>query len=410
MNAKDGKHLLGLVALIGLMTCQGCRKDATYPKFAESTIEFRPGEGATSGFEALAAAGAAVEKTLQPELLRRVSFTPGERKKMITLVSSSADRVGRAAGSIGDFPFRGYPPDRLPPFHAGWRAISRVWAWKIEDAVAAGNFGAAVTTYRYAGRFAWDLMRGGAQDGLLGILIVSEARAAIAKSMASLPVGALQELADVAQNLDESYPDIAGTLQRETLSSKQALQLLQDLYQAKKWTEIESLLGSAARDAVEYLHRLKPESQERKDYFESLAKEIDEEALMQIDQAKRPVSSQRKFEDPSNSGRPWRIFRKTMFQTGRLLVLAMDETRARNRLLALHARALAASKSTGKTLAQLDLKNQLILDPYSGRPFIYRTDGTTFELYSVGVDGVDDGGRTDSSGRAPDLRLEGFDL
>ena len=33
------------------------------------------------------------------------------------------------------------------------------------------------------------------------------------------------------------------------------------------------------------------------------------------------------------------------------------------------------------------------LDRYSGRPLIYRPEGTTFSLYSVGKDGRDDGGK-----------------
>ncbi len=46
-------------------------------------------------------------------------------------------------------------------------------------------------------------------------------------------------------------------------------------------------------------------------------------------------------------------------------------------------------------LAQLAPKYvQLVpLDPFSGRPMIYRLQGTNWLLYSVGEDGVDDGGK-----------------
>ncbi|WP_193213533.1 hypothetical protein [Luteolibacter marinus] len=33
-----------------------------------------------------------------------------------------------------------------------------------------------------------------------------------------------------------------------------------------------------------------------------------------------------------------------------------------------------------------------ILDPLTGEPFVYRTDGDRFDLYSIGPDGIDDGG------------------
>jgi hypothetical protein len=38
------------------------------------------------------------------------------------------------------------------------------------------------------------------------------------------------------------------------------------------------------------------------------------------------------------------------------------------------------------------------LDPFTGRPLIYRPQATNWLLYSVGVDGVDDGGKPVSQG------------
>jgi hypothetical protein len=54
------------------------------------------------------------------------------------------------------------------------------------------------------------------------------------------------------------------------------------------------------------------------------------------------------------------------------------------------------------------------IDPFSGRPLIYRPDGEGYQLYSIGPDGKDDGGQFVSWSRAAhgprrgDLTLDGF--
>ena len=45
-------------------------------------------------------------------------------------------------------------------------------------------------------------------------------------------------------------------------------------------------------------------------------------------------------------------------------------------------------------------------DPYSGKPFVYAVSKDRFLLYSVGSNGIDDGGNTDETFSAPDLTLE----
>jgi hypothetical protein len=48
------------------------------------------------------------------------------------------------------------------------------------------------------------------------------------------------------------------------------------------------------------------------------------------------------------------------------------------------------------------------IDPYSDKPLIYRPDGKSFVLYSVGHDGRDDGGRRRPEGES--LLTPGYDL
>lgn len=59
------------------------------------------------------------------------------------------------------------------------------------------------------------------------------------------------------------------------------------------------------------------------------------------------------------------------------------------------------------SLAQLvpQYLGQVPLDPFSGRPLIYRADGTNWLLYSVGIDAVDDGGKSIDRSKSDDVLI-----
>jgi hypothetical protein len=58
-----------------------------------------------------------------------------------------------------------------------------------------------------------------------------------------------------------------------------------------------------------------------------------------------------------------------------------------------------------KTLAELtpDYLPAAPIDPYSGKPLVYRVSSTGYQLYSVGPDGVDDGGKPMERKSATDI-------
>lgn len=80
-----------------------------------------------------------------------------------------------------------------------------------------------------------------------------------------------------------------------------------------------------------------------------------------------------------------------------------DEALARTRLFIEGLRISAELKERGEVSPK---RASLPIDPYSGQPLIYRGSGTTFQLYSVGENGQDDGGRSDVSLRSPDILSE----
>ena len=51
-------------------------------------------------------------------------------------------------------------------------------------------------------------------------------------------------------------------------------------------------------------------------------------------------------------------------------------------------------------LGQVELANPVPVDPFTQKPIIYRAQGTNWLLYSIGMDGVDDGGKPVTRGSA----------
>jgi hypothetical protein len=73
---------------------------------------------------------------------------------------------------------------------------------------------------------------------------------------------------------------------------------------------------------------------------------------------------------------------------------AIGRTQTNRRLTETSLRLLS-ERAEGKPLpAHLRPWGDVIIDPYSGNPFVYRRKGKGFLLYGVGEDGVDDGGVT----------------
>ena len=105
---------------------------------------------------------------------------------------------------------------------------------------------------------------------------------------------------------------------------------------------------------------------------------------------------------------PWYMIGTRFFAPGVLpsKIPGSMETKRRERIIAL---ALAAYHtryhqypSTLKSLEEF-WGSALPKDLYGEKSFRYRSDGKTFKLYSIGIDRVDDGGKTDTYPRKDDI-------
>lgn len=404
----DGKRF-ALIAL-SIAFLAGCAQHAAVPfgQWIEPETPYSPAASADNAFDAYALAAQEVEAKCA-KYLRRNFFTPKMKQDCIGLMQGALSRLQAAAGRKCLFEFRPHMPGQRPPYQVGWRLLGRALVWQIEQAVLDADYGTAVKRTNQAISFGFDLVGGGALDASLGLVIVDEARVAIAPALQKM---ALENLTALQRGLTTSLlsrPLLSQTFENERRNLLAAVQFVQNAFRDERWKDLEPLLERDARPALDYLRRLRSEDPvKRARYFEGFAAEARAEIAWLIEQSKLPAYKRADSGPEDNDAeRPWKRFAKHFFLTGRPLLGQELKTLARVRLLALNAAALRAAKTDGQGLRDLnDFPIMVRTDPYSGKNLIFRGQGADFLIYSVGPDCRDDGGETDDSFTTPDLLLE----
>lgn len=400
----EGRHCLLIALLISLA---GCRPEAipSYPTWAPRTPAYVPQGGSQNAFDAYALAALEAERNA-PSHVRRVVFDIKLRREAMEQAKKAAQMALSGTRQRCQFEFQALPPFEPLPYRDGWRLISRVMVWNIEQALAEGRDQDAVTWFLGATKFGWDLTGGSAMDASLGLTTVDEVRKALLPALERQQSSALATLHTRLKVILDQRPPLGTLLENERLIMLHAVDYVQKAYRSKEFDALAESLGPSARPAVDYLHGLK-EGSDRAKYFEGFAAEADKEVAWVQSLLETPVCERK---DLTKVGfaeeRPWRRLSRHFFQAAQGLVPQVDRTLTRTRLFALECQILASIKKTGaapKVLAAADLSN----DPFTGQPLIYRAEGRDYRVYSAGVNGQDDGGQTNGLFEEPDLTLEG---
>ncbi len=382
----------------------GCSRGPApaFPKWV-STTQAHPGNAT---FEVYKRAALEAETT-GSKYLDRVTFTPDQRKSLQKSIQGSVALIRQQAGRNVEFEFAPRPPFAPAPWQKGWRLIGRSLVWDIQS--SGDDLDRAITVAIQASSFGFGLTSGGATDASLGLTIADESRKALVPKLSQMSADQLDRLASGIQASLAVKPTLQASIENEREQMMRAVQTIQDAYRRDDYAELKEKLGGDTKDALTYLQDMhSDDARKRPVYFEKLAGEATAEADW-LDKAclmpavKRVPDSDEKSKDQ----RPWRKFSKLFFRTCRPLLSMNDSTLARTRLLILNCRIMAISKRTGSAPKELGIfPARLRQDPYSGLPFVYRSDGSDYHLYSVGADFKDDGGQTDETFSTPDLMLE----
>lgn len=379
-----------------LLLLAGCRKAppaVSLPPVAPPTVR-------VSGDGSLTRA-ASQAKDACPDLLDRVSFTPGQIEMAVPKLESA---MKTAAGAGAD-EYSPRSPFEVDERQKSWRLIGRAYAWKAEAAIEDEDWPRAVGACVDAHRFAAVMAGGDAADASIGMASAAEARAVLAPRLPQMPPEALQQLTEGLRKALASMPPVGETLANEAKRARLAVQHLQDQYTKRDIAAIKSDYGRKAKDSIAALERM--DGNQAGGFFQSLAAESDLTAAWYSAQSENPTSKRTAEQSFGTGRRPWADFSHHIYQPMASYVQMRDIFMARTRLLAVSANIEAQIKATGRAPSSLKVIDpNLRVDPYTGEDFRYRSAQDEYRLYSAGEDGMDSGGDSDDSGLTPDLVLE----
>jgi hypothetical protein len=397
--------ILALPLLLG--ACRGAAPEPL-PVWAPAPNPYVPQQGSGNAFDAYALAALKVEATAGKHL-DRVSFYPDQKAAARKACADAVREVFAASRKPAEFHFVPRPPFTPAPYQRGWRLIGRCLRWEVEATAANGDYDRAIDAAIVATRFGFDLTGGGATDASLGFTIVDEARQALVPYLDRMGAGQLGRLNAGLREALARKPKLSVVVDHERESGRLAVQSLQDAAARDDLKTFETNLGPDIKEAAQYLRDLKGEGPEDvRRYFTGYAEEVENESVHLARQAELPAVKRGDVPKPKLAAeRPWRRFARHFVGAARPLLEIDDRTTARTRLLAVTATMLQRRKLKQPFPKNLDrLPAGITLDPFSGEPLHYASDGTDFNVYSVGANLRDDGGDTDDAWLAPDLTLE----
>jgi len=345
---------------------------------------------------------------LPKEKLFAETYTPGLRKAVLNDLKEPLAQLIK--GTRKRCEWRYEPPAYLEPIPemAGYQILAKALTWQIEAAVKERAYGRALDLYLIAAKFGTDMSGGASFEAVTGFAIIDQARQALAPALPEMSPQGLQRLALAQTAILRNAPTAQQVLDHELQAMKSALQAYQDAFAKGTTKDLSKKLGFGGDAIVAQLDALSKESPEnRQKFFGNLTKEAEAEILDLRARAAKPTRERAEYPDLGAGGRPyWRIARAAL-RGGRVYLEARDYSLAWGRLLVAYSQSMARLKKTGTAPTDLaGIAAPIRLDPFTGRNLIYRAQGSDFLVYSVGSNLRDDGGSTDESFRAPDLRLE----
>jgi len=384
----------------------GCQppKSVPWETFADlDQPPYTPQAGSSNAWDQYLLAANLADKAVE-KYRNQADIRGNQRTEYLHRINTALEMSVRA-GSMANTPqFVAQDPFLPRRPHSGLSAIGRGLELKIQQLDEAGAADGSATYILAAHRMANNLSGGDAQDALLGYWIAAETRRSSANVIQRMSGGALANLGNSILASLEKTPPLSTTLDHELGSMLAGVQFVSDARRNNKYDLLKTALYKQAAPAIDYLKDLKED--ERPDYFKSFAQEARDRIEHARQTAEIPVVERKEFQ-PTTSDRPWKRFATHLFTPLDAFMTERDLHIARSRLFALTCLALAGGKSQGTAPAEFKgLHPSATTDPFTGKPFPYRVANREFRIYSVGADGRDDGGDSNSENREPDLLLE----
>jgi len=412
MDDNKGSRITRWIAITGAVCAlAGCGSKTPPPAvtFVAPQTPYQPAEASGNGFDAYCRAALEAEKA-DPTLLRKVAFTDREYAQLATTLSRPLSGLESGIGKMTRFEFRPVGPFQPQPYSVGWRILGEAMIGQLQAAVKEKNEGRIAQLTGNITQFGFDLTHGDGGYAIQGYGLVDRCRKLVTPVLKDLSSGTLSDISSRVAIAIKSAAPLDETLANEAQTAGLSLQTIQQMHMEGKFDVLREYLGSGGKDLVDYLKNIDPTSSKRRDLYDQVKQRYDDEMKLEQDRAKAVPSKQEDF--PKDSGKKEiRTMGRMFAQLGRTLIVTQPLVITRSKLFALYAHCQARVAAGQPVQAQLSgMPQEMMTDPFSGQSFVYHTNGTTFEIYSVGKNGTDDDGKGGPSGTDPDVRLENFDI
>lgn len=395
----------GALGLLGaLVACRGATPPA--PIASPRPSHYTPTANSGNAFDTYLLAAQEAVKKAPERALTATRLWPSDYEALEQSLSAEVNQLVGAATK----PFTSHAEPSLPesqPTADGIRLLIETAAHRMENHANNREWEKALPLAEALTRFGARWSQTGVAGALDGRNAITRSRRALSPNLASLGEGQLRRLASSLRQTLEETPSFDRAYDFER---KQGVLRLQDLFTraaAGDWDGLRSELGVRGGRTISALQGL--DAAGRAVWFQELERELERHVSEAKASAVKPVGPPDATKPwyEVNQDRPWSEIGQHYLMPVRQLPKLERLYLAKTRLLALTALIIADTKRDGRAPTNLDgYPASLTTDPYSQKPFLYRAAGREFRLYSVGENGLDDGGDSDRDGMAPDITLE----
>ncbi len=404
MDARVSWMTLGAATLI----CAGCRDSAPEeivdlsPRPLSIAVEESPSflEGTKSGEAALEA--------VPNELKLHSTFGPSQKKKIIAALGPAESRLVKSLAGTWDRRYEAPPLDQIPEWAQGWNWLARSLDWQAQEAMNQQNWPLAAQKSITAIQFGLKWSVGDCFDAVGGCTIAETHALRLAPSITQMGPRTLEALSAGVQYGLKGLENPEVTLMNEQQRLAATMQALQEACRKEGYDGMRPIIGPSSHDGALWV---KNNRKKLGWFFRSFLDECQRISAEYVDFSLGAKPFDADIYDQGAERwdgilRPWRDMTPHAMAGHEAYRKARLSAVARLRLLAASCAIEAKLKREGRAPKDLTfLPESIRKDPYGSGDLAYRPGTVTYRIWSVGPNGVDDGGLVDPGAVVLDMGL-----
>lgn len=346
-------------------------------------------EGAAAGRDALLAVPA--------KLRLHAKHGPSQRREIIDALRAPEAKLEKSLRGPWARTYQAPEVDAISDEVMGWNWLARSLDWQSQEALQQQNWPLAASKSLTAIRFGLRLSTGDCFEAVGGLTTAELHASRLAPQVSQMGPRTLTAVTAGIQEALKGVADPEVTLSNEMDRISVTLQSLQTEYRSDGYRGMLPIIGPSSHDGAAWI---KNNKNKLGWFFRAFRDECDDlstEYVVALSGGEfDPKMYQPRSERWKGVLRPWRDMTPQIMAGHEAYRKAHAGVTTRLRLLAVTCAIEAKLKQEGKVPQNLAfLPAVLRKDPYGEGDFAYRPGEVTYRLWSVGPNGVDDGGLTD---------------